>query len=348
MARNYFNDLKRKSNGRFWINNPNDEEVRLAIAQGAENCTTNPAYVSKLFQSDKEYITSVIDGIIKEEGDIEKVAHLVYRTASKRLMDMFSPIYEKSGGTAGFVTMQDDPRADEDINSAIACIMKNRRLAKNYMAKIPVISIGIEAIEFCVEENIPICATEVFAVSQAVHICEKYEEAAVRTGNRPPFFVTHITGIYDEYLGKIVKRKNISISPEVLSQAGLTIARKEYKLLKERNYNVVMLGGGARRMEHLTGIMGGDAHVTVNWSTVQEVMDSDIEFGNNIGVATSESVIAELRAKLPDFAKAYDEDGLSLNEFAEFGPVQLFRNAFLKGWHQLLSEIAGRKGFHAL
>jgi hypothetical protein len=49
---------------------------------------------------------------------------------------------------------------------------------------------------------------------------------------------------------------------------------------------------------------------------------------------------------LPDFRRAYDDDGLSVADYAEFGPVRLFRNAFLKGWYTLLAEIPSRR--HAL
>ena len=41
-------------------------------------------------------------------------------------------------------------------------------------------------------------------------------------------------------------------------------------------------------------------------------------------------------------------DGLSVEEFADYGPVQLFRNAFLKGWYQLLVEVASRRHLNAL
>ena len=66
------------------------------------------------------------------------------------------------------------------------------------------------------------------------------------------------------------------------------------------------------------------------------------------GDITSQSIIDELKEKFVDFRKAYDEGGLPVDEFADYGPVQLFRNAFLKGYYQLLAEIAARRHEHAL
>jgi transaldolase len=216
------------------------------------------------------------------------------------------------------------------------------------MAKIPVIQGGLEALEVCVEENIAICATEVFSIAQAIHMCELYERAAQRTGNRPTFFVTHITGIYDEYLGKVAQREGIEIAPEVLAEAGCAVARKEYRLLKERGYHTTLLGGGARGTHHFTEMVGGDIHVTINWSTGQEIIDANTPVASRIDTDAPQAVIEELADKFPDFVKAYDEDGLAVEEYADFGPVQFFRNAFLKGWYLLLAEIPARRNVYAL
>jgi transaldolase len=128
-----------------------------------------------------------------------------------------------------------------------------------------------------------------------------------------------------------------------MRQAGLAIARKEYRLIKERGYRAVMLGGGARGLHHFTGLVGGNAHITINWSTAEEILVLNPEIESTIALEEDPAAVARLCAAFPDFAKAYEEQGLSRADYAEFGPVQLFRNAFLKGWYRLLSEIAARK-----
>ena len=227
--------------------------------------------------------------------------------------------------------------------------LENRRLGPNYMAKIPVIRGGIEALESCVAENIPICATEIFSVAQAIHMCERYEAAAQRTGHRPPFYVTHISGIFDQYLGVVALRDGIPIDRAVLDQAGCAVARKQYRLLKDRGYPGILLGGGARGTHHFSEMVGGDAHVTINWSTAQEIMEADTPIVPRLTEGEpSPAVIAELGEKFPDFRRAYDEDGLEVEEFGDFGPVQFFRNAFLNGWYLLLAEVAARRNVYAI
>jgi transaldolase len=339
MASGYFHRVARETPTRFWINNPSSTDVRRAIEAGAINCTTNPAFCSKLVQSDPAAIGSIIARVVEETQDDDEAAASAYRMASARVMGHFLPLYEQSGGKYGYVTMQDDPRQDEDADAVIRAALRNRELGPNYMAKIPVIPAGIEAIDVCVEENLPICATEIFSIAQAVHICEAYERASRRTGNRPPFYVTHISGIFDEYLAKVARREGISVDKGILDQAGCAVARKEYQMIKERGYPGTVLGGGARGTHHFTEMVGGDVHVTINWDTAEELLRADPPVISRIDAEPSPSVADELSEKFVDFRRAYEEDGLSVAEYAGYGPVQHFRNAFLTGYYLLLAEI---------
>lgn len=104
-----------------------------------------------------------------------------------------------------------------------------------------------------------------------------------------------------------------------------------------------MLGGGARGTHHFTEMVGGDVHVTINWSTAQSLIETNEPVVNRMDEQPSKDVVEELSAKLPDFRRAYDEDGLPLEAFKDFGPVQLFRNMFLEGYGDLLREITARR-----
>jgi transaldolase len=348
MAEQYFRELRERTQTRFWINNPTAAELGLAMEQGAVSCTTNPAYCARLIASEPEYIRPLIDAVIRECPDCESAAVLVYQRACGRIMQAYADLHQRSAGTAGFVTIQDDPRHDADMQRTVAAAMANRQLGANFMAKIPVIAGGIEAIEACVEANMPVCATEVFSIAQAMYIDERYAQASRRADRRPPFYLTHISGIFDEYLEKVAAREGIVIDPDILHQAGLTVARKQYAMLHQRGSQALLLGGGARGTHHFTGLVGGNAHITINWSTAREIMDSAELPQDNLMLATPQRVIDELREKFPDFRIAYDDNGHEPADFADYGPVQLFRNAFLKGWYLLLAEIASRRNANAL
>jgi transaldolase len=339
MPNDYFHRVTDQTPTRLWINNPTADELEAAIDAGAISCTTNPTYGAKLLSSEKAYVHGLISDAIAATDNQEEAADRVVQAATARLIERFLPLYEKSGGTEGFVTIQSDPRRDEDSLFMIDAALRYRALGPNFMAKIPVTTAGLVAIEHLIVEDVPICATEVFAIDQAIAVCETYRRASEKSKKRPPFFVTHITGIFDEYLGKLVQKQGIGISPESLAWAGSSVARKEYRLLRERGLPGTLLGGGARSTRHFTDFVGGDIHITINWSTALELLEWDPPVANRIDVATPSPALAELSARIPDFRRAYDEGALPVAEFSEYGPVQFFRDNFIAGYNRLLAEI---------
>ncbi len=343
MQEGYFQRISRETPTRLWINNPSAEETEKAIDQGAVGCTTNPQFCQKLLQSEPRYVKGLIDEVIRDVDDDKVAAERVYQTAAQRIMRMFLPLYEQSGGAYGYVTIQGDPRRDSDPAAIVSESLRFRDLGENYMAKVPVTLAGVAAIEELVTEGVPVCATEVFSVSQAVHCCEAYERAASRSGRDVPFYVTHITGILDDYWRAIVESERIPISADAISQAGCTVAREEYRLIRERGYKATMMGGGARGTHHFTEMVGADMCVTLNWSTVKELIDKDAAVSSRIGAFVSDELREEMTRSLPGFARAFLEGRLAIEEAAEFGPLVLFRGSFLNGYARLIDEIADRR-----
>lgn len=345
MSDGYFHQVTRKTATRFWVNNPTLEDADLAIGAGAISCTTNPTFSARLIRANSESARalSAIDAALRQTPDDRRAADLAQQELVKPVMERFLPLYERKPGLEGLVSIQGDPHADEDADHIIDEALRFRQLSKNFITKIPCTEAGLKAIETLIAEDMPIIATEVFAIAQVTETCKLYRRVSERTGKRPPFYVTHITGIFDEYLGNLVKREGVEISPEALFQAGCAIARKQYRILRERRYPVIMLGGGARGTHHFTEMVGGDIHVTINWSMAQELIEANPPVVSRLDAEAPQAVVKELCDKLRDFRKAFLDDGLPLHEFKDFGPLQFFRGMFMKGWDTLLETIKQRR-----
>ena len=346
IAKGYFHRVQAETPTRFWVNNPTLEQAKQALAEGAVGCTTNPSYVSKLFSSPEDYRVALraIDLLVPYEPNDSAVAAKVQAAMVARLSDVFLPLYEASKGEAGFVTIQGDPFEETIARRIVAEGVENRRIGPNIVVKIPVTEPGIEAIRYFVDHDVPTMATEVMGLSQAVAICEAYRQASAASGKSPVFYVTHITGILDDHFKRVIEAGGITLSEEARKFAGLSIAKRQYALMKERGYPGILIGGGARKLEDFTELVGGDLSVTINWTgTADVLLEKDGPVVSRIGANISDGLVAELKAKLPDYARAYEPDGMKPAEFYDFGGVELFRTSFMKGWKQLLALVAERR-----
>ncbi len=342
----YFLRVTKQSPTMFWINNPTRTQADLALENGALGCTNNPSYTQKMMDNAEEgdYALAFLDETLQETDDDRRAAVIFQQKLVKPIAEKFLPLYQKTNGQHGYVSIQGDPIDDEDVDLIVRESLDNRRLGPNICCKIPVIPAGIQAMRELVPQGVPLNATEVFGVSQMITICETYEQISRQSGKMPKFYMSHIAGIYDDYLHNYVKEHDVQISPDVLHQAGLAVARKVYDILIERGYNATFIGGGARGLHHFTEMVGGKVCITINWEgTADKLLAENPPVVYRLFNPVPQKVIDELMEKLPDFKRGYLEDGLSLEEYAEFGPVQLFRSSFLKSWKRVLGLIKERR-----
>lgn len=340
MGNGYFHRVQQQTPTMFWINNPTREEADLAIAAGAVGCTCNPSYCQKMIDHPKEgpYALALLDQTLKEAENDSEVESLLQRRLAMPILEKFCPLYERNPRRNGFVSLQGDPVREEDASVILSEARANRALAPNACIKVPVTKAGLEAMEMLLAEETPINATEIMSVAQAITLCELYEDVARQTGRWPVLFLSHIAGIFDDYLAKYVEREKIDISIDVLWQAGLAVARKVYQVMQERGYTAIFIGGGARGLHHFTEMIGGNLVVTINWvGTADKLIEANPPVVYRLFNPVPHRIIAELMEKLPDFRKAYAEDGLSIEEYGEFGGVEHFRHMFIKSWKRVLN-----------
>ena len=342
MNQNYFHRVHGQSPTMFWINNPTRTQADWALAEGALGCTNNPSYTQKMLGHPEEgdYAKQILTEVLQVYDDDRKAAIEFQARMCKPIADKFMPLWEKSGGVHGWVSIQGDPFADDIAQEIVDQAIDNRKVAPNICCKIPLTEPGLEAIGQLIPLNVPINSTEIFGVAQMVALAEAYEKVARESGKFPMMYMSHIAGIYDDYLRNYVAENDVQISPDVLHQAGLAVARKVYRIMTERAYKCTFIGGGARGLHHFTEMVGGRVVVTINWvGTADKLIAQNPPVVYRLFNPVPDKVIDELMEKLPDFKRGYLEDGLSIEEFEEFGPVQLFKSAFTKSWAMVLDII---------
>lgn len=336
----YFRRVAAAHPNRLWVNNPTLAECDLALAAGAVSCTSNPTFAASLLRRERADALAIVDACL-EKGAL--AADEVQQRMIARVCARFLPRFEASGGREGFVSIQGDPHRDTDADHMIDEALRFRRIAPNVIAKIPVTAAGLVAIEAVLREGMPVIATEVFAVAQAVAMADVYARIPARGGRKPALWLTHITGIFDEWLAQQASARGLALAPEDLAQAGWLVARTQYRLLQTRGFDGVLLGGGARAPRHFTDLIGGRFDVTLNWPTIAELVRSDPPVQDRLSLPPDPAAVARLSAALPEFAAAIHADGLRREEFEHFAPVRHFLAMFIAGWEELQAAIGERR-----
>jgi transaldolase len=346
MKQDYFHRVAALTPTKMWINNVTPEEAKRAIAAGARGCTQNPSYTWKMLnhETGKKHALALLDEILDQCEDDNEVECILQRQLVKRVAEEFMTVYERTHGAHGYVSIQGDPIHEEDAQVIIDEGRKNREMSPNIMIKIPATEAGLAAMETLIAEDTPLNATEVMGISQVIDVCEMYEKITAKTRKKPVMYFSLITGIYDEWLAKEVAAQAIDISSDVLYQAGMVIAKKVYRFVRDKGYSLGFIGGGVRGLQHFTEMVGGDVCITMNWQGHAEtLLEMDQPVVARLFNPVQDHVLDELLTKVPAFRQAYMENGLTLDEYEEYGPVRYFRDMFVSAWENTLELIAERR-----
>lgn len=342
MAKNYFQRVLDLTPTKFWINNVSRQEAKIGIEAGALGCTQNPSYTWKMITHPQEgaYALELLRKTLKETEDDNEAECILQRKLVKGITDAFLPIWRNTHGQYGYVSIQGDPIHEEDSQVIIDEARKNRKMNPNIMIKIPATKAGLAAMEVLIAENTPLNATEVMGMSQVIDVCEMYQKISSKTGHTPVMYYSLITGIFDEWLAKDVAKKAIQINPDVLYQAGMVVAKKVYQEVHDRGYPLGFIGGGARGLHHFTEMVGADTCITMNWrGSCDKLIELDMPVVSRFFNPVQPRVLEELIEKLPEFRKAYFENGLTVDEYGSYGPVEYFRDSFIESWQSALEKI---------
>ncbi len=346
MISDYFKRVSQLTPTKFWINNVTRQEARMAIEAGAVGCTQNPSYTWKMLThpTESENAKMLMKKAINESSNDNEVECILQRKLVKEIADIFLPVYEASQGAHGYVSIQGDPIHEEDPEVIIHEGRLNREMGPNVMIKIPATKAGLEAMDVLISENTPINATEVMGLSQALDICRMYERISMKTGKKPKIYYSLITGIYDEYLKKWVENEKIDISPDILYMAGLIIAKKTYQITKAQWPDIGYIGGGVRGLQHFTEMVGADVCITMNWQgQAEELLKLNKPVVSRFFNPVPELFVDELLEKVTEFSRAYKINGLSVEEYEEYGPVEYFRHMFIDAWENALEVIKNER-----
>lgn len=92
-------------------------------------------------------------------------------------------------------------------------------------------------------------------------------------------------------------------------------------------------------------LVGGNLILTLPYKWWKQFNASKIDVKSRIENSVEEKIIHDLYENFDDFRKAYDEDGMALQDFLHFGATVYTLNQFISGYYELLGLIRSRMLF---
>lgn len=184
---------------------------KLVDEDGISGETANPSIFEKAIGGSSDYDDTIRDMVNKGTPSLDIYENIAVGDV-RMACDVFRPIYDKTGGADGFVSIEVSPKLAYDTQGTIDEARRFFREVErpNVMIKIPGTPQGVPAIEQCLYEGININITLLFAVKAYEEVAWAYIRALERRLNEgkpihnvasvASFFVSRIDTLADKML----------------------------------------------------------------------------------------------------------------------------------------------------
>lgn len=202
----------------YWLDNLTRRMIadgslaRRVSEEGLGGVTSNPAIFHKAIASSGDYDEQIRHGVRIGRSTRELYEDLT-TTDVRSACDILRPVYDRTGGADGFVSLEVSPHLAHDTAGSIAeahCLhgVVGR---PNLMIKIPGTAAGVPAVEELLFEGINVNITLLFAVESYQAVAEAYLRAVERRleagksvekiASVASFFLSRIDVLVDKLLG---------------------------------------------------------------------------------------------------------------------------------------------------
>ena len=331
----------------IWNDSCAVEELEYAVSFGAVGATANPTIVAEVWKKDPPHWRDRVRALAAEHPawtEVE-IAWAIVEEMSTRAAPLLLPAFEAHGGHLGRLSMQIDPTGFRAKEKMVAQSVRFDSLAPNIIVKFPATEVGVAGMEEATYRGVSINCTVSFSVSQAVAAAEAVERGLARrvadglpTDHMGPV-VTIMIGRLEDWLRVQTERDGIVADPAALPWSGIAVFKRAYGIFRERGFRARLLAAAIRHHYHWSEFIGGDVAVTLPSVWQKRFNASAVEVRPRMDDPVDPAIVAELRARFPDFVRAYEPGALAPAEFDSFPPTVRTLRSFIASYHELLHTV---------
>ena len=224
----------------------NGELQQLIENDGLRGMTSNPAIFQKSIAESNLYDSEIRD-LAAQNKEINTIYEEISQKDVQQAADVFRPLYDKTKGDDGYVSLEVNPHLANNTQGTIA---EGRRLKTalkrpNVLIKVPATLEGLPAIRQLISEGISINVTLIFGLPRYRAVAEAYVEGLEEraTQGKPldnvtsvaSFFLSRIDTLVDPILEKIMETdsKKDEIAREARGEVAISSAKAAYQIYKE-------------------------------------------------------------------------------------------------------------------
>src|SRR5690349_9954223 len=313
----------------YWNDSCSIEELAYAIANGAVGATSNPTIVGEVLQKEMHLWRDRLQEMIatRPAATEDEITWQLIEEMAVKGAELLQPVFEREHGRKGRLSIQTNPKLYRDPERITEQAIRFAGLAPNMQVKAPVTRAGIVALEEMTAAGVSINATVSFTVPQALAVAEaverglrRREEAGEDTTAMAPV-CTIMIGRLDDWLQVQADKMGVLLTPGIVNWAGIACIKRAYAIYQERGYRTRLLAAAYRNHLHWSQLIGGDIVLTIpyKWQLLFNASDIDVvpRFDDEVP-----AVVFEELDKLPDFRRAYEPDGLTIDEIDSFGATR--------------------------
>jgi transaldolase len=213
------------------------------------------------------------------------------------------------------------------------------RWAPNVAVKLPVTAAGLDVLETCVAEGITVTATVSFTVPQVLAIGERHRAGAAKArqaGIAPGrCFAVIMIGRQDDYLRDVALDQRTDVCEADIRRAGLAITKRAYEIYQSRGYEAVLLVAALRGPYHATELAGAELILSIHPKVQAMLLEPGVPREQRIAQPVDADAVRRLQ-QLPEFVKAYEPEGMRVEDFLAYGLTQRTLAQFdSAGWSPL-------------
>ena len=319
----------------YWNDSCSLEELSYAIERGATGATSNPTIVGEVLQKEmplwRDRIGELIAG--NPQATEDEVAWLLIEEMAVRASELLLG--------KGRLSIQTNPKLYRDRDRLVEQGLRFASLAPNMQVKVPATRAGIAAIEELTAEGVSVNATVCFTVPQALAVGAAVERGLVRRGGDEGMspVCTIMVGRLDDWLEIAAAQAGTLLTPGVVNWSGIACVKRAYPIYKERGYRARLLAAAYRSHLHWSQLIGGDIILTIPYKWQRLFNASDIEVRPRFDEPVPEHALEELRAKVPDFVRAYEPNGMTIDEFDDYGATRRTLRGFIASYQDLVATV---------